>query len=68
VGPRAGLDGCGKSRLHRDFFSLSVLLSVFVSFVPIGKRSAADPRRRPLGHWDQFDPGTVQSVASRSTD
>ena len=34
------------------------------------KRSAADPRLRPLGHWDQqgFDPRTFQSVASRYTD
>ena len=34
------------------------------------KWSAADPRSRPLGHWDRqgFDPRTVQPVTSRYTD
>jgi hypothetical protein len=33
------------------------------------ERAAADPRLRPHGHWDrQFDPRTVQLVASRYTD
>jgi hypothetical protein len=34
------------------------------------KRSVADPRLRPLGHWHRpgFDPRTVQSVAIRYTD
>ena len=32
------------------------------------RRSAADPRLRPLGHWDRlFDPRTIEPVASRCT-
>ena len=33
------------------------------------KRSAPDPRLRPLGHWDRqgFDTRTIQPVASRYT-
>ena len=93
VGPRAGLDGCGKSRPQQDFYF--VLCTLFVlrpgfAFRPSwnityntnihapggirtcnpSKRSAADSRLRPLGHWDRlgFDPRTVQPVASPYTD
>ena len=80
VGPRVGLDGCGKSRPHRDFFYflvlslyfihtcffvLTVLASTFCLLLykthtnthssggirtrNTSRRSAADPRLRPLG-------------------
>ena len=68
MGPRAGLDKCGKSRPHRDSFLciLSVLLCPYCTthntniHDPDGirtrnpsKRSAARLRLRPLGHWDR---------------
>jgi hypothetical protein len=80
VGPRAGLNGCAKSRPPLDFFysfvlctsSVLVALSRFSSILPFvftyktnihapggirthnaSNRSAADPRIRPLGHWDR---------------
>jgi hypothetical protein len=61
VGTSAGLDGCGKSRPHRNFFFVFPCTLYFIRacfFVWIrtrnpSKRSAADPRLRPLGHWDR---------------
>ena len=71
--PRAGLDGGGKSRFHRDFFYFICTFCPGFAFSPLlydtyntnfhasggfrtrnpSKRSAADPRLRPLGHWDR---------------
>jgi hypothetical protein len=54
VDPKAGLDGCGKSRPHRDFFFLKYYIYSFYSFVDYS--------------FIWSDPRTVQSVASRCTD
>jgi hypothetical protein len=93
VGPRAGVDGCGKFHPNGIFLFSVLYLYFFVlivldfAFCPLlynthntnihaldgirtrnsSKRSAADPRLRPLGHWDRqrFDRRNVQLVASR---
>ena len=88
MGPRAGVEGCGKCRPHRDFFlllylycfvlALSFVLCPFLYNTNIhapggirtrnpSNRSAADPRLRPLDHWDRlgFYSRTIQPVANR---
>jgi hypothetical protein len=78
VGPRAGLDGCEKSRPHRDYFLYSnsiintdstcghhvLLCSVFAQLL----EHPSVVEMNCVGRSMSIDPRTVQPVASRYTD
>ena len=72
---RTGLDGCGKSRPHRDFFSPDIILLLslyfsrncfFVLIVPAGFEPGIPASERPQANA-KFDPLTATGYASLSS-